>query len=112
MGRNTKNGPGRESPASLGDSTVSRRRLLEGAAAGAAGYAVGAARVPGAADAATRPRRVDVVVVGAGLAGLTAAHRLKRRGHSVAVLEAHDRVGGRTLNHRIPGGGGVVEVGG
>jgi monoamine oxidase len=54
---------------------------------------------------------VDVVVVGAGLAGLTAARDLAAAGATVVVLEARDRVGGRTLNEPLDDGQ-VVEVGG
>jgi len=53
----------------------------------------------------------DVVVIGAGLAGLAAARELTARGASVVVVEARDRVGGRLLNHEL-GDGKVVEVGG
>jgi monoamine oxidase len=53
----------------------------------------------------------DLVVVGAGLAGLAAARRAVASGASVVVVEARDRVGGRVLNHDI-GGGAVVELGG
>src|SRR3954468_18623484 len=53
----------------------------------------------------------DVIVVGAGLAGLTAAREIQRAGKTAIVLEARDRVGGRTLNQPI-GDGKVVEVGG
>jgi monoamine oxidase len=42
--------------------------------------------------------------VGAGFAGLTAALRLKRAGRSVALLEARDRVGGRTFTEVLPDG--------
>jgi monoamine oxidase len=53
------------------------------------------------------------VVVGAGVAGLVAATELSAAGHDVTVLEARDRVGGRTLNLELPGGDGqVVEAGG
>ncbi|MCL6739461.1 flavin monoamine oxidase family protein, partial [Streptomyces neyagawaensis] len=60
---------------------------------------------------AQHARRADVVVVGAGLAGLTAARELVAAGKSVAVLEARDRVGGRLLNHDL-GDGQVTEIGG
>ena len=56
-------------------------------------------------------RQTDVVIVGAGLAGLAAARRLTAEGIDCVVLEARDRVGGRTLNHSI-GDGKIVEVGG
>ncbi|MGW5747179.1 flavin monoamine oxidase family protein [Amycolatopsis sp. NPDC003861] len=56
-------------------------------------------------------RRTDVVVVGAGLAGLTTARELTAAGRDVVVLEARDRVGGRTVNHDL-GDGKVVEAGG
>ena len=55
-------------------------------------------------------RVTDVAVVGAGLAGLAAARALRRSGCEVVVLEARDRVGGRTLNQPI-GDGKVVELG-
>ncbi len=52
----------------------------------------------------------DVVVVGAGPSGLTAARELKKAGLSVAVLEARDRVGGRTWTDTIDGA--MLEIGG
>lgn len=49
------------------------------------------------------PARCDVVVVGAGLAGLTAAASLSKAGLDVAVLEAGDGVGGRMRTDRVDG---------
>jgi monoamine oxidase len=60
---------------------------------------------------ASTPREADVCVVGAGLAGLTAARRLTRAGQSVVVLEARDRVGGRTWT-RTSRTGVPVDMGG
>lgn len=52
----------------------------------------------------------DVVIIGAGATGLTAADALRRAGLSVAVLEARDRVGGRLWTDRIDGA--MLEIGG
>lgn len=52
----------------------------------------------------------DVVIIGAGASGLTAATELKKAGLSVAVLEARDRVGGRLWTREIDGA--MLEIGG
>ena len=95
---------------------LSRRRFIGAGAGAAAGAALGSYLPQGAlgenAEEAKKPkaknrrrrRRADVIVIGAGLAGLTAAREVLRGGHSVLVLEARGRVGGRTLNHSIGGG--------
>lgn len=51
----------------------------------------------------TAPAGADVVVVGAGFAGLTAARELTRRGHDVVVFEGRDRVGGRAYTTTVAG---------
>ena len=51
----------------------------------------------------TAEATVDVVVIGAGLAGLTAARTIQRSGKSVVVLEASDAVGGRVRTDEVDG---------
>jgi monoamine oxidase len=55
---------------------------------------------------------VDVIVIGAGFAGLVAARDLGQRGHRVVVLEARERIGGRTYAPPFPGTQRPVELGG
>jgi monoamine oxidase len=101
--------------------SITRRRFVAGTLAAGA-----AAAMPEAAEAAKRTHKhkakhkkkhrrplhkADVVVVGAGFAGLMAARTLVAKGHSVKVLEARDRVGGRVWNHDL-GGGHISERGG
>jgi monoamine oxidase len=85
---------------------VSTRRGFIGGAA-----ATAAVRAAPAAAKGRRRRRADVVVIGAGLAGLAAANAVAAEGRSVLLVEARRRVGGRTLNHPLKSGG-VVEIGG
>jgi monoamine oxidase len=69
---------------------LSRRNLLAGA--GATAVAVGFGEPAHAADTI-----YDVIVIGAGPAGISAARTVRSYGKSVLILEAMDRVGGRTL---------------
>lgn len=99
------------SPAALPadvSATPTRRRLLAGIGAGlgagAAGLLTGG--VPGAAQAAgpsaSGHYETDVIVVGAGYAGLACARALVAAGRQVLVLEGRDRVGGRCWNQSLP----------
>jgi monoamine oxidase len=62
------------------------------------------------AETISRTEHADVVIIGAGFAGLTAARELRRAGRSVIVVEARDRIGGRAwLDTRL---GRPLEIGG
>lgn len=74
---------------------MSRRSLLA-ASMLAAGAGEGRAQPSGG-----MPSEVDVVVIGAGAAGIAAGRRIAAAGRSVAILEARDRVGGRCLTDTV-----------
>src|SRR5215210_356466 len=94
------------------DIALSRRQLLAAAGASAVSLAAWTPRV----GAATSDR---IVIVGAGLAGLTCAHRLKQAGMSAELHEGSDRLGGRCWSIRgafAPGlvaehGGELIDTG-
>ena len=91
-----------------------RRRLLAAGAGAAAAGTLGAV-VLGRRDSVDRALGQGsghVIVVGAGLAGLAAAHELSSGGRTVTVLEARDRVGGRVYTLRGFEGGQHAEGGG
>src|SRR3954454_23428348 len=90
------------------DSTLSRRTLLQHAAAAGTAAAVAGATPALAKKPARRPaRKRSVVVLGGGMAGLTAAHELAERGFDVTVYE-RNALGGKArsipVGHTAKGG--------
>jgi monoamine oxidase len=77
-------------------SRTTRRGLIKSAGAGAIALSA-LGRLTPVARAAAAPR---IVVIGAGLAGLTCAYRLKQAGYTAQVYEASDRLGGRCWSIR------------
>ncbi len=96
----------------LNERRISRRRLLQGGLALAGAAATTTFRRDGH-RAVAQSGISPVLVVGAGLAGLTAAYRLKQAGVPVKVIEARNRVGGRVRS--LPNAAGtnlIAELGG
>jgi monoamine oxidase len=78
--------------------SLSRRALMQGITAGTVASAFGSralARQSTPEPGGTTAGEVDVIIIGAGLAGMGAGRELKLRGVSAVVLEARDRTGGR-----------------
>lgn len=74
--------------------------LLAGCADDSAEPATPLPTAPSEAAATSSPR-FDVIVIGAGMAGLGAARRLHDEGYRVVVVEARDRLGGRVWSNRV-----------
>ncbi|MCX5417789.1 NAD(P)/FAD-dependent oxidoreductase [Streptomyces sp. NBC_00059] len=86
----------------------SRRSILRAGAATALSVTASGLLAPAAA--ANERQIYDVIVIGAGYAGISAARDLRAEGYSVLVLEARGRVGGRTWTQTFAGR--TVEMGG
>lgn len=86
---------------------VSRRGFL----AGSAGFAAVAGGLPASTAARlSSGTEWDAIVIGGGFAGITAARDLQQAGARTLILEARNRIGGRTFTYAL--GGNKVELGG
>ncbi len=95
---------------------VSRREFVKTVAAVGAAAATGSTVAGAGEKSASAPSKrsanydYDVAIIGAGLAGITAARELKQRGFSSVILEARNRPGGRVFTSKFAGH--KVELGG
>ncbi len=96
----------------VAETAITRRSLLIGAGAlGAVSVLTGSAKASGERPSVSTRSSVDICIIGAGFAGLTAAREAARQGASVVVVEARDRVGGRVLNGVLSNGDAIEEGG-
>lgn len=84
--------------------SISRRKFITAVGSASAGALL-------APNVFTQRRQRRCVIIGAGLAGLAAAYKLKNAGWSVTVLEARDRIGGRVFSHKDQQSGLICELG-
>jgi len=82
----------------------SRREFLKTLGSVTAGIAL-------APNVLSQKRKRSAVIIGAGLAGLAAAYKLKNAGWNVTVLEARDRIGGRVFSYKFAGTDLICELG-
>jgi len=94
---------------------ITRRKLLTTAGAGALAVAASELVVAKSAggdnsDSSKNTDELDVIVVGGGFCGVTAARELGKQGYKVTILEARNRLGGRTFTANF--GGNPTDMGG
>jgi monoamine oxidase len=100
------------------DMRYSRRRFLQMSTLAAAGVVIGCSRQkssssPPARGASATAASARIAIVGAGMAGLNAAYKLKQAGLTATVFEGSDRTGGRMFTARdLLGQGLTTELGG
>jgi len=91
----------------MSDQESEKKRLTRRAVVVTAALGASAATLPQAQAAVGHGKSggssFDAIIVGAGFAGLTAARELKQYGYRVLVLEARDRIGGRTYTGEVAG---------
>lgn len=92
--------------------TVNRRQFLSLTGASVAATQISASQVTVASLPIRSTDSCDVCIVGAGFSGLMAASRIYGHGKSVVVVEARDRLGGRTWTDNVNGSGLFLDVGG
>ncbi|MFO0748488.1 MAG: FAD-dependent oxidoreductase [Myxococcota bacterium] len=80
--------------------TITRRQLMQRAALGVGALAVAPRLLAACGDGAATPKERSVAIVGAGMAGLLCAYRLRQAGVTARIFDGNNRVGGRMFTAR------------